>query len=386
MVLITITALPVLRRRSYNTFYYIHLIGSVLVFFLTSIHASTDFYFLLPGLLLWALDWVWRLFRGDVKGLTKKVTGILEDVGHGWYRVTLPPAVSLSGSSTTSSNETEKGQEISHPLQTFYLNIPRICKLENHAFTAAKVGTSMSGPVILFQRSTPWSPKRKQKKQDKEWTWRVGVAASAESSPIESEDAIEVAEGQREIEVRVEGPYIPREVEAFRTADSIICIVGGTGLTGAYSLAMWWLSARSKETNATFLLIWTVRYRDTALLREWQELEERSRTEGGGRFILKVHVSSEDGRLDVGAMLRQRLGSQSTEAHAKGQEKGTALISLARSAWVYVSGPDGLLCQADDACVTLEQEVRAVRRKRKLVGDPDIAVGTLDHYVAKWEV
>ena len=386
MLLITITALPVLRRRSYNTFYYIHVIGSVLVFFLASVHASTDFYFLLPGLLLWVLDWAWRLFRGDVKGLTKKVNGVLEDAGHGWYRLTLPQAVLPSGDSTTPSDETEKGQGLSHPLQTFYLNIPSISKLENHAFTAAKVGTSTSGPVILFQRSSPWSPKRKQKKQDKEWTWKVGVAANAESTSAESVDAIEVAERRTEIEVRVEGPYIPREIEAFRTADRIICIVGGTGLTGAFSLAMWWLSVRSKEPNASFALIWTVRRRDTALLREWQELEGRASTEGSGKMSLKVHVSSEEGRMDVGAALKQRLSSQIAEPEAHEREKGTALISPARSAWVYVSGPDGLLRQADDACVNLEHEVRAARRKRRPHGDGYLEVETLDHYVAKWEV
>lgn len=256
MVLITITALPFLRRRSYNTFYYIHLIGSVFVFFLTSIHASTDFYFLLPGLSLWILDWAWRLFLGDAKGLTKKVTGVLEDAGRGWYRLILPPAVLASRDSTTegtTSDDAEKGQKLSHPLQTFYLNIPSISRLQNHAFTAAKVGTSTAGPVILFQRSTPWSPRRKQKKQDKEWTWRAGVAASGELTPAESDDAVGAAEGRKVIELRVEGPYIPSETEAFRTADRIICIVGGTGLTGAYCLAMWWLSARSKEPKVTFV-------------------------------------------------------------------------------------------------------------------------------------
>jgi NAD(P)H-flavin reductase len=239
---------------------------------------------------------------------------------------------------------------------------------------------------MLLQRSTPWSSKRKQKKQDNEWTWRVGVAASAELAPAESDDAIEVAEGRKEIEVRVEGPYIPTEIEAFRTADRIICIVGGTGLTGAYSLAMWWLSARSKELNATFVLVWTVRYRDTALLREWHELEERTGAEGSGKISLKVHVSSEVGRLDVGAALRQRLSSQTAEYHAHEQDKEAASIEPARSAWVYVSGPEGLLQQADHACVNLEHEVRAAKRKRRPDGDNYIAVETLDHYVAKWEV
>jgi hypothetical protein len=122
------------------------------------------------------------------------------------------------------------------------------------------------------------------------------------------------------------------------------------------------------------------------LLREWQELEERASTEGSGKISVKIHVSSEEGRLDVGAVLRQRLSSQAAEYHTHEQGKEAASIEPARSAWVYVSGPEGLLRKADDACVNLEHKVRAARRKRRSDGDNYIAVETLGHYVAKWEV
>lgn len=53
MIAIVITSLPALRRKSYNVFYYVHVICSFWVFVVLSVHASTDFYFLLPGLVLW---------------------------------------------------------------------------------------------------------------------------------------------------------------------------------------------------------------------------------------------------------------------------------------------------------------------------------------------
>jgi ferric-chelate reductase len=46
MLVVLVTALPALRRRSYNTFYYTHIISSVVIFVGTCIHASTNFYFL----------------------------------------------------------------------------------------------------------------------------------------------------------------------------------------------------------------------------------------------------------------------------------------------------------------------------------------------------
>lgn len=393
MLLITITALPVLRRRSYNTFYYIHVIGSVLVFFLASVHASTDFYFLLPGLLLWVLDWAWRLFRGDAGGLSKRVMGVVEDAGHSWYRLTLPvTGVSSKDLATEKPEErrsavdTEKGLDLDHPLQTYYLNIPSISKLEIHAFTAAKVGNSTSGPVFLFQRSTPWSPKRKSKKQKKEWTWKVGAAVGLTTTTADCEDAIEVVDRRKKVQVRVEGPYIPREVTAFQTADRIVCLVGGTGLTGAYSMAMWWLEARSREPNATFSMIWTVRNRDTALLRECRELEDRVSAVGLGKFSLRVHVSSEEGRIDVGEALRQEVFASTAAAEL--HEEGKAIVSkpMGQSAWIYVSGPEGLVRQAEYACIKLEQEVRASRTKGTKLGDSQLGLETLEHHVAKWEV
>lgn len=152
MVVIIVTALPVFRRRAYNAFYYAHIICSTLIFSSASIHASTDFYFLLPGLLLWVLDWGWRIFRGET-GLQKKVEGKLEDAGYGWYRITLPVSAKLLPGNESAEGSVETVKEPNHPLQSYYLNIPSISKLQNHAFTAAKIGSSSSGPVFLFQRA-----------------------------------------------------------------------------------------------------------------------------------------------------------------------------------------------------------------------------------------
>lgn len=361
--------------------------------FLASVHASTDFYFLLPGLLLWTLDWTWRLFRGDVGGLSKRVTGTVEDAGHGWYRLTLPVTAKSSKNLAIGKSEennrgidAEKGHDLNHPLQTYYLNIPSISKLENHALTAAKVGNSTSGPVFLFQRSTPWSPKRKSKKQEKEWTWKLGAVVGATPATAEAEDAVEAVNTRKEIDVQVEGPYIPREVTAFQAADRLVCLVGGTGLTGAYSLAMWWLETRSREPNATFSMIWTVRYRDTALLRDWQDLEGRVRTAGLGKAHLRIHVSSEEGRIDVGQALRREVLGSAAGVETHSGEKETMPTPTSQSAWIYVSGPEGLLRQAEDTCVQLEHEVRASRRKATKAGDCQLGIETLEHYVAKWEV
>ena len=358
MLIITITALPVLRRKNYNTFYYAHLICSVIIIISASIHASTDFYFLLPGLILWIVDWAWRIFRGDT-GVMKRVDGTLEDAGYGWYRISLPvSAKTLQSDDGVEEDIGTEKQTLAHPLQTYYLNFPSISKLQNHAFTAAKVGSSTTGPTFLFQRAQR-SDKTNQKKLEREWTWKVGGQAIAVNGVQ--------LERSRVLEVRVEGPYIPAET-GYQHADRIVCVVGGTGLTGAYSLALWWLEYRARDPKAHFTFIWTVRHRETAKLPEWRQLAERAKV--AGNMDVMVHASSENERLDVMRSLRDSFA-------ATGDKK----VGARSKAWVYLSGPAGLLSKAEDACVHLEAELRQAKKKQV---DARLTVDEMEHYAAKW--
>lgn len=198
---------------------------------------------------MWLRDWLWRLFRGDT-GLGKQVTGKLENAGYGWYRITLPISEKI-GQHDEATDDDALAEKLlpGHPVQSYYLNIPSVNRLQNHAFIAAKVRSNGSGPVFLFQRAQG-SSKTKQNKLDKEWTWMVSCQVGENDGLDES-----VA-----LEVHMEGPYIATTT-GFQPADRVVCVVGGTGLTGAYSLALWWLQCRSRDPKVHFTLIWTVRNR-----------------------------------------------------------------------------------------------------------------------------
>lgn len=350
MIAIIITSLPALRRKSYNTFYYVHVICSFWAFVALSVHASTDFYFLLPGLILWIVDWGWRLFRGTSGGLGKKVVGTLENAGEGWYRISLP----ASAKSIDESGATEKDATITHPVQSYNLVLPEISKTQNHAFTAAKVGSVAEGPVFLLQRAQG----RVTKKLEKEWTWKVGAVVPEVGS-------------RREVEMRVEGPYYPTDV-GFAVASKVICIVGGTGLTGAYSLAVWWLKHRSQDPQAMFQLVWTVRHSSMTNIREWRELEEM--VAPVSNMDIRVHVSSESGRMDTEGYLRDMLSNGS---------RSTTIPHMRHKAWVYVSGPESLLISTEMACLAIR---RRVRNGQKQQDSHSWLVADLEWYSAKWEV
>lgn len=343
MLLIAITSLRSLRRKSYNTFYYIHVICSVFIFLALSVHASTDFYFLLPGLILLLFDWAWRIFKGYAGGLSRTLAVTVENAGDGWYRINLPAVAKQ----VKDGRDAEEEGPAMHPLQSYNLSVPEISKFQNHAFTAAKVGSLSEGPAFLLQRAGGKS----EKKLQKEWTWKLAALVPSPGS-------------RQEVQGRVEGPYIPSDI-GFTYATNVVCIVGGTGLTGACSLAVWWAQQRSHDSRSRFSIIWTVRHGEHARVREWREMI--SMVDNVDNMNCTLHVSSENGRMDTAAWLRRTLVAEQPD---EGRETGAT--DAHPTAWVYVSGPDSLLRNTEAACVKLRRDLR---------GMSDLA-----WYSAKWEV
>ncbi|KAJ4361232.1 hypothetical protein N0V95_002050 [Ascochyta clinopodiicola] len=239
------------------------------------------------------------------------------------------------------------------PLKYYYLNVPNISKMQNHAFTAAVPSTNTSGPVFLFQRSQG----KKQKSLNKEWTWKLG-------------DMVPNRSDRMELELRLEGPYLPRDTR-FETASNILCIVGGTGLTGAYSLVIWWLEARASNSDSTFTLVWTIRDKEASTIAEWRSLSEIAvRTPA---LLLITHVSSQDGRLDPAMHIRKAAGLSERSISFVTEKEGSTRDAV----WVYGAGPDGLVRSVEGACVRARIDVRK----------SDGACGKeIDWYMAKWEV
>lgn len=339
------TSIPWVRRRHYNVFYYSHVFFGTTIVVGSCVHASTDFYAVLPGLCLWIVDLTRRFFFGEYNGLARKSPVTLENAGNGWLRISLP-----SSSSAEIEPALEKGGSIGEPLLYYHINVPAVSKLQNHAFTAAIPSSSTTGPVFLLRRTAGKS----QKKLNKEWTWRLGDLVA---DPMMSLC----------LNARVEGPY-PTNDDKFRSASHIICIVGGTGLTGACSLAHWWLSKRC--ANSRFTLIWTIRHRELAMLKEWMELEQISTPMAN--FTMVAHVTSESGRISPRECIEQALRS----SHPWG-------VPSEGQAWVYSAGPSALLSATQHACVEVKRSMGKKRRDRTV---STWTVKDLSWYMARWEV
>ncbi|CAG7561206.1 unnamed protein product [Fusarium equiseti] len=320
VLIILVTSMPWIRRHHYNLFYFSHVTLGTLAIVASCLHASTNFYLLLPGLLLWIVDWTRRMFFGEAKGLVSKTPTVLEVAENGWLRVSLLPNRAISGP----------------PLLYYYLNFPSVSKVQTHAFTAVAHPANNGGPVFLIQ------PEAKER----EWTWKLRALVQRPRATLR-------------LDARVEGPY-PVSDANFASASHIVCIVGGSGITGALSLAHWWLETRPAKTR--FDLIWTARHRETTRLAEWQNLEQVAKTASG--FTVTAHVSSESGRLDAGQALRQALSGRRTGG----------------SGWVYSSGPPALLSATEQACIEFQKEHRGKDNEKGWT------VQDLSWYMARWEV
>lgn len=120
--------------------------------------------------------------------------------------------------------------------------------------------------------------------------------------------------------------------------------MGGTGITGALSLADWWLAQQSTtlETQQRFKIVWSVRDIKMADLAEIRTLRDRLQRVQHTADI-QIHVSSQSGRMQPGLIVDNFVEAQQDSAG---------------STFVYISGPEGLATSAEEACV---------RQKRRLL-------------------
>ena len=147
------------------------------------------------------------------------------------------------------------------------------------------------------------------------------------------------------------------------TADHVLLIAGGTGITGALSIANWWAAiyGSTESMSKSLRLIWTIRVPNTVLVREVQELQALMAATSNMHF--GVHVSSHAGHLDPERQLNDFLRGDTQNGRA----------------WVYASGPEGLLASVEAACVK-----QGTRPDRTMGEVGSTAVTELDWYMARW--
>lgn len=126
----------------------------------------------------------------------------------------------------------------------------------------------------------------------------------------------------------------------------MIAIVGGTGITGALSLANWWISRHCTipPTKPRLKIVWSIRDIKTADIAEIYALQEHLQNLEQ-TADLQIHVSSQSGRLLPGPVLDSFIEVRPDSA--------------GKNTFVYISGPEGLAAAAETACVRQKRQLRA---------------------------
>ncbi|KAF6218031.1 hypothetical protein HO133_006443 [Letharia lupina] len=367
MLAVFITTFPVIRRKHFNVFYFTHLLMIIAVVVIC-LHASTMFYCTAPGLAMWILDWGMRIYE-----LSGKMDSTLVAVGKGWFCLNVPlPRNRLKGCACHS------------PLAHFHIHHTESSIREIHPFTtithlaSQKLSSSDSDKNImiqfLFRKSkassystsmTEQTPERRLKRQ---WTNKladlvdeVTIDLSPPSEKMEESDLQrQRLSTQYQTTLRLEGPYFTPANPA--SYDTVICLVAGTGVTGAIAIAAAFrrqstIEAWEPETTmfghekihgaplernfsiSSFLapsgaasiwkrcvVVWSVREADFIDLPFW-------------------HVVNTTPGLEVRAFLtgkgRDRLNMDETIGSIMGNGGRT---------WVYISGPNPFIEAGEKAC------------------------------------
>ena len=91
----------------------------------------------------------------------------------------------------------------------------------------------------------------------------------------------------------IEGPYHDRSTERVATADRLVCIAGGVGITGVLTFA---------ATHANAKLYWSMRESDAALAQDLEDVTESviddSEVRVGTRFDLRALIEAEAANLE----------------------------------------------------------------------------------------
>nr|POE63036.1 ferric reduction oxidase 4 [Quercus suber] len=357
------TSLPSIRRKYFNVFYFTHLLGIVAVVIIC-LHASTMLYCTIPGLSMWLLDWGMRIFE-----LRNKLNGRLMALGNGWFSITLAlPKRRLSGCACHS------------PLAHFYIHHHDSSSHEIHPFTTITHLASQKNAIdegvlsiniqFLFRPSAPniaSAPETQLSIQRKpQWTKRLtslldvekaqlpsvrGSLSKASTSSTPPDELVdEMTNFGVETSLRLEGPYFtPANPELFGT---VICLVAGTGLSGAIAIAAQFKAHRSnttwgEKTSAckNCIVIWSVResdYIDLPFFERKIQMLRFSTDFACANGVLDLRCDGLEYRIQKTGEGRSRLDIGKTLNEVCGP--------FGSETWCYISGPNGFITAAEQAC------------------------------------
>lgn len=222
---------------------------------------------------------------------------------------------------------------------------------------------------------------KKQRVQSTQWTARLAALVDSHRPDVSTQQQ-QQQQGDRspdvekaaiatflpqeigiDVAVRLEGPYFsPADPSRY---DTVVCLVAGTGISGAIAIAAAFNHAALNDTTeAAAAAVPTRKWRRCAIIWSVKESDDIDLSpfldpKADGFELRKCLTGPGRSRVDLERTLSDICSQGRTDGHPCG----------GRRSWVYISGPNKFIESGKEAC-------RAVKR---LEAD-------LDFYAASWEI
>ena len=223
-------------------------------------------------------------------------------------------------------------------------------------------------PRTMFTRH---ALKRKKKRlQTLQWTAKLAALADQSLAKDSQIEAHPIVSNGISISLRLEGPYFsPADPHIYDTA---ICLVAGTGISGALAIASAFkYSTTSKQEAPAAMNAYpsSPSQGSDSHFRRWRRCIVMWSVKASEEIDLPVKFDS-----CKGLELRKFLTGEGRERVDMARE----LECATQKTWVYISGPKAFIHASKAACNTVQGSMK--RLEGKWTGGE-----TLDYYAASWD-
>lgn len=245
LVCMGVFTLPVIRRRFFELFYYAHLFAAYATIPVVLYHASAGWEYMLPGLTIWFMDRVSRVYRSATPATVcrmrtfEKVATASVGLQDSLVGGTESQLLELHFTSTTMKS--------AKPGDHVFINIPGVSLLEWHPFTVSSYSPEEATYSVHMRSMGPNTWTSRAVRNAREALQASGVQGDGQVYASGPEHAADIA---RNFLIKVDGPY--GQAHPLDDYEQVILIAGGIGVTPCAALLQ---AAHRHDTTADFEMI-----------------------------------------------------------------------------------------------------------------------------------
>jgi len=338
-----VLSLPVVRRRSFELFYYSH---HLFLLLLPAVlwHATAAWYYVSGGLCLWLVDRGMRLWSGT-RHVQVKSASILANSNVTCLSVHLPTSTSTSNSSSSDSSSS-RGLASHYIGQYCFINIPQVSATEWHPFSVSSApGDASTTFHVKNMGAHTFSGRLQQLVLQHQLSTPPPLQQYSSSSARDKQEQAGRRDTYHWMTVSVDGPYgVPVDLESYQ---KLVLVAGGIGITclhsvfrGLYKFAQAKLMSPIIDTSSPIIsrlqvhLVWVVR--DSGMLSLFQSTwSEVARDSLNAAFTYSFYVTQTQN-----ADPEPTAANSSSSSSSSSSDRSRSTSSSSRSPFIFGRRPD----------------------------------------------